>query len=65
MYGKNNQVPKLKPDRQISVSGDTMSNPGLCNCIDWYLCHCITHNWDLSADPREGPGGSSREYVLR
>ena len=36
-YEKNNQVPVLNPDRQISVSGDTMSHPSLGYHLDWYL----------------------------
>ena len=36
-YEKNNQVPVLDPDRQISVSGDTMSHPSLGYRLDWYL----------------------------
>ena len=36
-YEKNNQVPMLNPDRQISVSGDTMSHPSLGYRLDWYL----------------------------
>ena len=47
-YEKNNQVPMLNPDRQISVSGDTMSHPSLGYRLDWYLWHRITLDWDLS-----------------
>ena len=47
-YEKNNQVPVLDPDRQISVSGDTMSHPSLGYRLDWYLWHRITLDWDLS-----------------
>ena len=36
-YEKKNQVPMLNPDRQISVSGDTMSHPSLGYRLDWYL----------------------------
>ena len=36
-YEKNNQVPMLNRDRQISVSGDTMSHPSLGYRLDWYL----------------------------
>ena len=36
-YEKNNQVPMLNSDRQISVSGDTMSHPSLGYRLDWYL----------------------------
>ena len=35
-YEKNNQVPMLNPDRQISVSGDTMSHPSLGYRLDLY-----------------------------
>ena len=47
-YEKNNQVPVLDADRQISVSGDTMSHPSLGYRLDWYLWHRITLDWDLS-----------------
>ena len=47
-YEKNNQVPILNRDRQISVSGDTMSHPSLAYRLDWYLWHPITLDWDLS-----------------
>ena len=47
-YQKNNQVPVLNPDRQISVSGDKMSHPSLGYRLDWYLWHRITLDWDLS-----------------
>ena len=47
-YEKNNQVPVLDPDRQISVSADTMSHPSLGYRLDWYLWHRITLDWDLS-----------------
>ena len=47
-YEKNNQVPMLNPDRQISVSDDTMSHPSLGYRLDWYLWHRITLDWDLS-----------------
>ena len=47
-YEKNNQVPMLNPDRQISVSGDTMSHPSLGYRLDWYLWHRTTLDWDLS-----------------
>ena len=43
-YEKNNQVPVLNADRQISISGDTMSHHNL----SLYLWHCITLDWDLS-----------------
>ena len=48
MYEKNNQVPVLNQDRQISVSGDTMSHPSLGYRVDWYLWHRITQDSDLS-----------------
>ena len=47
-YEKNNQVQMLNPDRQISVSGDTMAHSNLGYRLDWYLWHCIILNWDLS-----------------
>ena len=47
-YEKNNQVPVLNPDRQFSVSGDTMSHPSLGYRFDWYLWPRITLDWDLS-----------------
>ena len=47
-YEKNNQVPVLNPDRQISVSGDTMSHPSFGYHLDWYFWHRITLDWDLS-----------------
>ena len=51
-YEKNNQVPVLNPDRQISVSGDTMSHPSLYR-LNWHLWHRITLDWDTfdSLDP--------------
>ena len=47
-YEKNYQVPMLNPERQISVSGDTMSHPSLGYRLDWNLWHRITLDWDLS-----------------
>ena len=47
-YEKNNHVPMLNRHRHISVSGDIMSNSNLGYCLNWYLWHRITRDWDLS-----------------